>query len=125
MKGKGSGLGRWLSIGSRTAHLCGCCGLTGGLLFGASLAALHGWLALTVLSGVVQAAIDLREEGPYLTEVRGAALVLKVVLLAVAAALPALRVGLFFLVVVLSSAVSHAPGKVRHCSLRRPPAPRI
>lgn len=116
---------RWFRISCRTAHLAGMCGLVGGLLFGVAAASLPPWLVATVLSGGLLAATDVYEEGPYFTEIRGAAMVLKLMLLVVAWAVPAACTGLLFAVIVLSSVVSHAPGKVRHRSLRlrQPPGP--
>ncbi|MFA7096173.1 MAG: hypothetical protein WC383_06765 [Gammaproteobacteria bacterium] len=104
---------RWLNIALRAVHLIGVAGIGGGFLFALEE---ERWLAfwyLTVGSGVALSLLYLASSAAWLLQLKGIAIVLKVLLLAAALAAPAWRAELFTLVIVLSALIAHAPGRVR------------
>ena len=111
---------RWLRISFRTLHIATICGVVGGVLFGGDDATMKPWLVGVVLSGGIIMATDLYDDDPYLREVRGMTIVVKLLLLAVALWLPASRAWLLFLVVGVSGVLSHAPSRLRHRALWGP-----
>lgn len=102
---------RWLNVALRTLHICGI------ILLGASLAGGSPPLfavLLTVFSGGTMFAIDLWANPAHIRETAGFGVFVKLFLVAGMALLPALATSLFWLTVVLSTLLSHAPGGFRH-----------
>ncbi|PWV64471.1 hypothetical protein [Plasticicumulans acidivorans] len=108
---------RWLNIALRTLHLCGIAGIGGGFLYAADAELWRGWLWLTLLSGLGLVALSVWSEGVWLLQVRGQAVMLKLLLLAAVDVWPQATPWLFLLVIVISSVVAHAPGRVRYYSV--------
>lgn len=102
---------RWLNVGLRTLHLVAI------VLFGAALlgAGSIAWSAgLVVVSGALMFAIDIWANSGHLREVAGFGVLVKLLLVGVAAALPHLALPLFWGLLILSTLLSHAPGSFRH-----------
>lgn len=105
---------RWLNVGLRTLHVCGI------ILLGASLTTTVPPLLavlLTVISGGLMFAIDLWANPGHIRETAGFGVVVKLLLVGGMALQPAWAAPLFWLTVVLSTLLSHAPGGFRHRQL--------
>lgn len=104
---------RWVNIGLRCVHLVGVAGIGGGFLADLDPAAWMFYWYLTLASGVVLSLIYLWSTAAWLFEFKGAAIVLKLLLLGLALAAPALRAEVFVAVIVLSGLIAHAPARLR------------
>ena len=107
---------RWFNIGLRTLHLLGIAGLGGGFLYPGLESDWLGYLYLTTFSGIGLTLISIWSNGIWLLQLRGQAILLKVLLLSLIPLWPELRLLLFVLVIVISGVISHAPAKVRYYS---------
>jgi len=105
---------RWLNVALRTMHLAGIVVLGGGL-FGAGDVGLGA--AITFFSGLGMFAIDTWANPGHLREVAGFGVVVKLALVGLMAWQPGIALPLFWLVLVLSTLLSHAPGAFRHRQL--------
>ena len=108
---------RWLNIGLRSLHLVGTAGVGGGFLYQAPAAGWMPYLALTVASGLAMVALELWANGIWLLQLRGQAVVLKLVLMGLIGWWPAFGPHLLVAVVLISGVVSHAPARVRYYSI--------
>ncbi len=106
---------RWVETSLRTLHLLGTAGIGGGFLWGADPAHWLPFLWLTVVSGMLMAGLQIWGNGVWLIQVRGLAVMVKLLLLALMVLFGA-RADLFVLVIVISGVVSHAPANVRYFS---------
>jgi hypothetical protein len=104
---------RWVNIALRCLHLVGVAGVGGGFLFDLEPARWLAFWHLTIYSGVLLTLLYLWGSALWLLQIKGLAIVLKVLLLAVAVAVPAWRGEVFILVIILSGLIAHAPGEVR------------
>jgi len=104
---------RWVNITLRCLHLVGVAGIGGGFLFDLEPARWPAFWHLTLASGVLLTLLYLWGSALWLVQLKGLAIVLKVLLLAVAIGVPAWRGEVFILVIVLSGLIAHAPGEVR------------
>lgn len=110
---------RWVNISLRTLHLVGLAGLGGGFIYPIEAHVWRPFLDLTIWSGMGLVLIAIWNNGSWLVELRGQAILLKLVLLALIPLWPELRLPLFVSVIVLSGVMSHAPASVRHYSFTR------
>ncbi|MGV6818153.1 MAG: hypothetical protein ACWA44_12890 [Thiotrichales bacterium] len=104
---------RWGNIVLRTLHLVGVAGMAGGYIFGLDESR---WLAfgyLTLVTGVTLVALYLASTCTWLMQLKGLAIAIKLVLLALALWFPFLRPPLFIGVIIISGVIAHAPGSVR------------
>ena len=102
---------RWLNLSLRTAHLAGIV-LLGAALLGHGDTTPGAWL--TLLSGLAMFAGDAWANPAHLREVAGCGVLLKLALVALMVIYPASAAPLFWLTLVLSTLLSHAPGALRH-----------
>lgn len=105
---------RWLNVALRGLHLCGLV-LLGASLLGAGYTALGA--AITFVSGLLMFAIDTWANPPHLREVAGFGVLVKLLLVGLMAWQPGWALPLFWLVLALSTLLSHAPGAFRHKQL--------
>ena len=105
---------RWLNITLRTAHIATFAVLVGGHVFDVPASELRAWLYAAIGSGAAMMAIQLHASFRWLRELRGAAIVLKLALLCSIAVWWQARVPVLIAVIVLSSFVSHMPGRYRY-----------
>lgn len=110
---------RWVNIALRCLHLVGVAGIGGGFLLGAEESLWQSFWHLTLASGLLLALLYLWSSMDWLFRLKGLTIVLKVLLLAIALALPAWRAEFFVLIMALSGLIAHAPGEVRGWSPRR------
>lgn len=115
---------RWVNIGLRCAHLVGIAGMAGGFLFALDDDVWAGYWYLALASGVALSLLYVWSTAIWLFELKGLAVLLKIALLAGAAAYPALRGEVFVTIIVLSGVIAHAPAKVRGRRWLRSPAGR-
>jgi len=115
-----TGATRWIRISSRTVHIGALAVVVGGEMFGADQQTLLPSLVLLGVSGGLLMATDLGGEHPYLREVRGMAVLVKLGLIAVSVWWVTGRLLLLFGVIALSSVVSHMPGRYRYYALWGP-----
>ena len=108
---------RWSKISFRTLHLLAVAGVGGGILLGLdkSLWLNYWWLALA--SGVMLMLIDAVSNPVWLVQVRGIAVYLKLVLLAMMIVYPAWDGFLLMLIILISGVISHAPSNLRYYSI--------
>ena len=108
---------RWANILARSVHLVAV------VMLGASVlgAPLHGSIAAATAaaSGLLMLALDVRKRSTHLSELAGATMLAKFALLAWMAADDAARPVLFWLVLVASAVIAHAPAHIRHIGLFR------
>lgn len=107
---------RWLNIGLRTLHLIGIAGSSGAFLYPMQTAAWVPYLWLTLLSGVGLMGLSLYSNGIWLLQLRGLAILFKLVLLGLMLVWPGFSWQLGLAVIVLSSVIAHAPGNLRYYS---------
>jgi len=104
---------RWLNIGLRSAHIVGVAGISGGFLFGLEEMRWMSFWYITLATGVVLSLLYVWSSAAWLFQLKGLVIVIKLLLLGVAVALPAWRAGLFMLIILISGLIAHAPGRVR------------
>lgn len=108
---------RWANVVCRTTHLVGLGGMGAGYLFSDSPEGWQLYLLITLLSGLGLVAISLYSNAIWLIQLRGQVILLKLLLFALIPLFPDQAVLLFWLVVILSGWISHAPARVRYYSI--------
>ena len=108
---------RWLTVVLRTAHLVAVIWLGACLMAEPMAAALRIAHTAVTLTGVAMFAVDLWCHPGHLRERAGAAMIVKLALIAAMAIAPAHALALFWVVVVWSAVVSHAPASFRHARI--------
>lgn len=108
---------RWTNISLRTLHLIGLAGLGAGFLYAAADQSWRFYLYLTSLSGLGLMLISIWSNGIWLLQLRGQAILFKLLLLGLILIWPAWKMPLLLAVIVISGIVSHAPANVRYYSL--------
>jgi hypothetical protein len=110
----------------RTLHLIAVAALYGGHVYGAAPERLAPALAATLATGALFVALEVYRAPVWLFQLRGAATLLKVALIACVALAWDLRVPILTLAVAIGAVTSHMPGRWRYHSLLhgRPVGPR-
>jgi len=108
---------RWANITLRTLHLIGIAGLGGGFLYPALDETWRLYLQLTIISGAGLSLISICSNGIWLLQLRGQAILLKLLLLGLISLLPAFKLPLLMVIILISGYISHAPARVRYYSL--------
>lgn len=98
----------------RAIHIFAGGVLVGGVVFDQGAAALTPWTQATVLSGLLLFATDLHASLAILCEVRGASVVLKLILTALVPVFWGARLELLTAALLLGAVSSHMPGRYRH-----------
>jgi hypothetical protein len=109
---------RWLNISLRSLHLLGMAGLAAGYLYQVAVVAMLPFWAITLYSGLAMVGLAIWANGRWLLQLRGAVIMLKLLILW---SLPWLD-GQFaggggwgmVVIILLSSVISHAPARVRY-----------
>jgi hypothetical protein len=107
---------RWSKISLRTLHLLAVAGVGGGILFALEkdLWINYWWLAL--VSGVLMMVMDIAANPVWIVQVRGVVIIFKLILLSLMVSYPAWGSFLLIVIIVISTVISHAPGKLRYYS---------
>ncbi len=108
---------RWVRISLRTAHLISMAFLVGGTAQGYAPTDQPAALWATFVSGLLFIALEVFNTGVWLFQVKGLAVMVKVLLLASAVAAPGSGVTLMVIAIVIGGISSHMPGKYRYYSL--------
>jgi hypothetical protein len=108
---------RWSKISLRTLHLLAVAGVGGGILFALEkdLWINYWWLAL--VSGVLMMVMDIAANPVWIVQIRGVVIIFKLILLSLMVSYPAWGSFLLIVIIVISTVISHAPGKLRYYSL--------
>lgn len=107
---------RWLNITLRTLHLIGIAGIGGAYLYPAEQAAWIPYLWMTLFSGFSMMGISLYSNGIWLLQLRGLAILLKLMLLCSLLFYPKASLPVILMVIALSGVIAHAPGNLRYYS---------
>ena len=102
---------RWINLAARTAHLAGV------VLFGAALLGagnIQTGAGILFVSGLLMFAIDLWATPALIREVAGFGIIVKLALVGLAGTRPETALAVFWIVLVLSTVISHASGTFRH-----------
>lgn len=108
---------RWVNISLRTLHLIGLVGIGAGYIYPVAGAIPHGYMYLTIASGAALVLISLWSNAIWLMQLRGQAVLVKVLLLAAILIWPAQGGWLLLVIIIISGYISHAPGDVRYYSI--------
>ncbi len=98
----------------RTIHIFTSGILLGGLIFNQPVAILEPWLMGAVISGLFLMATDLHASFAVLCELRGMAVMVKILLLVLVPVFWEARVHLLIAALVIGSVSSHMPKRYRH-----------
>ena len=104
---------RWINIALRSAHLVGVTGIGGGFLLDVDDSLWMGYWWLAVSTGVLLSLLYLWTNPLWAIQLKGMAIIGKLVLLGIGVAVPDWRATMFVLVVLVSAFIAHAPGRVR------------
>jgi hypothetical protein len=108
---------RWVKIGLRSLHLVGLAGVGGAYLYAAAVEAWFPYLLLTLATGLAMMLLEIWGHGLWLLQMRGLAIVFKLLLLALSMVAPAaLDPPLVITVILISGIIAHAPGRLRYYS---------
>jgi len=108
---------RWVDISLRTLHLLGMAGLGGGYFYSAVNEVWLGFLYLTLGSGLAMMLLSIWSNGIWLVQLRGHAILLKLILLILILWCVELKALLLVAVIIISGLIAHAPGDVRYYSI--------
>jgi len=108
---------RFINLTLRSLHLVGVAGLAGHFLYRLPPEQWLVFLWLGVGAGLLMVLIELYCDGVWLLQLRGQAILLKLLLLGLVIPWPGLLTPVFVLVVLISGFFAHAPGKIRYYSL--------
>ena len=104
---------RWINIALRSAHLVGVTGIGGGFLLDVDDSFWMGYWWLAISTGVLLSLLYLWINPLWAIQLKGMAIIGKLVLLGIGVAVPDWRATMFVLVVLVSAFIAHAPGSVR------------
>ena len=104
--------GRWLNVALRSLHLAGVV-LGGAAILGKGELSIAD-IVLMLLTGIGLYAIELWHHRGFWRELAGVFIVLKLLLLLAMLLVPDIALPLFWLLLIASSVVSHAPRVFRH-----------
>jgi len=104
---------RWINIALRSAHLVGVTGIGGGFLLDVDDSFWMGYWWLAISTGVLLSLLYLWTSPLWAIQLKGMAIIGKLVLLGIGVAVPDWRATMFVLVVLVSAFIAHAPGRVR------------
>lgn len=108
---------RWSKISLRTLHLLSVAGVGGGILFGLEKELWDSYWWLAIVSGGLMMLMDMVANPVWILQVRGVAIILKLLLLLLMLDYPEWGSFILILIIVMSAVISHAPGKLRYYSL--------
>ncbi len=108
---------RWARISLRTLHLISIAFLVGGVAQGVSIAEMPHSFWSTIVTGLLFTALELFSTFRWLFQLKGWAVLLKMVLLAAAYLSPEAALEFLLAAIVIGGISSHMPGKYRYYSL--------
>ena len=108
---------RCTKISLRTLHLLAVAGVGGGILFGLEQDLWRSYWLLALVSGGLMMLVDIIANPLWLVQVRGLVIFLKLALLMMLGRYPQFDGYLLGAIIVISTIISHAPGKLRYYSI--------
>lgn len=108
---------RWLKIALRTGHLLGLAGVGAVFLFDQAVPGSQYYLYLLVITGLAMIALDVWSNGIWIYQLRGQAIIVKLLLFGIMIAQSDQSSIWFIIIVILSGVISHAPGDLRYYSI--------
>ena len=108
---------RWVMTALRSVHLVGVGGCGGAFLYDGPRDIWMPFLALTVVSGLVMVLLEIWSSRYWIIELRGIAIVAKVLLLSLAGLSEGISAAVFIAAIVISGIFAHAPAAVRYFSV--------
>jgi len=108
---------RWLNVYLRSAHLCGACGYSAGILFDVTSKHVLTFYLITAISGLLMIVIDVFTNGIWIIQNRGWMIILKTVLAGHLLLIAPYEKWGLFAIIIFSSIVSHATGNFRYYSV--------
>ena len=108
---------RWTKISLRTLHLLAVAGVGGGLIFGLDIDVWRNYWWLVIVSGVLMMLVDVISNPLWLIQIRGLAIMFKLILFALLGSHPAWDIYLLLFIIIISGVISHAPGDLRYYSI--------
>ncbi|GGO86157.1 hypothetical protein GCM10011348_36350 [Marinobacterium nitratireducens] len=108
---------RGINLALRSLHLVGIAGLAGHFLYRLPPEHWLGFLWLGFGAGLAMVLLELYCDGVWLLQLRGQAILGKLVLLGLVIPFPQLLAPMFVLAILISGFFAHAPGRVRYYSL--------
>ena len=108
---------RWTKTSLRTLHLVSVAGVGGGVLFTLEKDLWFHYWWLAIFSGALMMLIDVTAYKVWVVQVRGVAIILKLILLLTLGFHPGWDKFLMVTIIIISTVISHAPGRVRYYSL--------
>ncbi len=108
---------RWLKIILRTGHLIGIAGMATYVLSDTLITNWLFYIHLTIASGVAIMLLDIWSNGIWLFQLRGQAIIIKLILFTILLMTEQYDSGLFFGMIVISGLIAHAPSDVRYYSI--------
>ena len=109
--------GRWMRISLRTWHLASMAFLVGGVAQGVPMDSLRGALWGVTLSGMGYVVMELYTSFVFLLQLKGIAVIAKVLLMGAAAASPGHALEFLVAAIIIGGISSHMPGKYRYYSV--------
>ena len=107
---------RTIRILARALHIMVAGVLLGGHIFNQPVMALEPWLWATVITGTVILLTDLHSSLAILFEVRGIAILIKIILLLLIPVFWEQRISLLICILIIGAVGSHLPKRYRHKS---------
>lgn len=108
---------RYISLTLRGLHLVGVAGVAGLFLYQLPYYQWSHYGFLALITGALMLLMEIWSDGVWLFQLRGQAVILKLILLLMALIWPDVAAPCFILIVLLSAFFSHAPGRIRYYSL--------
>ena len=105
---------RYLNIVLRTVHLFGIAGFAGLFMFDLEEALWRPYAMIALFSGLLMVVLELYVDAIWILQMRGIAVIVKLMILCLAAIEPQYLLLMFTLMIALSGYFSHAPGRVRY-----------
>lgn len=105
---------RSINIGLRTLHLLGVSGFAGFFIFELPVEQWRPFAILAIISGALMVALELYVDAIWMIQLRGIAVMIKLLILCSLAIHPQYLLFWFALMVLVSGYFSHAPGRVRY-----------
>ena len=108
---------RWIKITLRTGHLIGMAGMATYALSDTYITDWLFFIHLTIATGAAMMLLDIWSNGVWLMQLRGQAIIIKLILFAALLMTEQHDSWLFFSMIIISGLIAHAPSNIRYYSI--------
>jgi len=108
---------RWIKITLRTGHLIGMAGMAAYVISDTFITNWLFFIHLTIVTGTAMMLLDIWSNGVWLFQLRGQAIIIKLILFAALLMTEQYDSWLFFSIIIISGLIAHAPSNVRYYSI--------